>query len=82
MGLAYLGLPERGAKDVLFSRSKGQILTGKRSVHPQPDWWYVGGRMMPGVCVCVCARARARANFGASVALALVTSVICNNIYI
>jgi len=28
--------------------SKGQVFTGKRVVHPQPDWWYVGGRMMPG----------------------------------
>ena len=26
----------------------GQVFTGKRVVHPQPDWWYVGGRMMPG----------------------------------
>jgi len=25
-----------------------KILLGKRNVHPQPDWWVVGGRMMPG----------------------------------
>jgi len=38
----------KGCSDMLVTNSKGQVLTGKRSVHPQPDWWYVGGRMMPG----------------------------------
>jgi len=38
----------KGCSDMLIQNSKGQILTGKRNVHPQPDWWFVGGRMMPG----------------------------------
>jgi len=38
----------KGCSDVLITNSKGQIFVGKRVVHPQPDWWYVGGRMMPG----------------------------------
>lgn len=25
-----------------------KVLLGKRIVEPQPDWWYVGGRMKPG----------------------------------
>jgi ADP-ribose pyrophosphatase YjhB (NUDIX family) len=25
-----------------------KLLLGKRIVEPQPDWWYVGGRMKPG----------------------------------
>lgn len=25
-----------------------KIFVGKRNVHPQPDWWLVGGRMLPG----------------------------------
>mmetsp|Transcript_60921 Transcript_60921/g.89321 ORF Transcript_60921/g.89321 Transcript_60921/m.89321 type:complete len:235 (-) Transcript_60921:82-786(-) len=38
----------KGCSDMLVTNSKGQVFTGKRVVHPQPDWWYVGGRMMPG----------------------------------
>merc|ERR1711918_126364 len=28
-----------------------RIILGKRRVHPQPDWWFNGGRMMPGETV-------------------------------
>jgi len=38
----------KGCSDMLVTNSKGQVLTGKRNVHPQPDWWYIGGRIMPG----------------------------------
>lgn len=38
----------KGCSDMLITDSEGRILLGKRNVHPQPDWWYVGGRMMPG----------------------------------
>ncbi|EKX43055.1 hypothetical protein GUITHDRAFT_54381, partial [Guillardia theta CCMP2712] len=38
----------KGCSDMLITDPKGNIFLGKRIVHPQPDWWYVGGRMMPG----------------------------------
>ncbi|TSC76406.1 MAG: hypothetical protein G01um101431_539 [Parcubacteria group bacterium Gr01-1014_31] len=28
--------------------NNGQILLGQRSREPQPDWWVIGGRMLPG----------------------------------
>ncbi|MDO8560365.1 MAG: NUDIX domain-containing protein [bacterium] len=28
--------------------NSGQMLLGKRSREPQPDWWVIGGRMLPG----------------------------------
>eukprot|EP01116_Phalansterium_solitarium_P015020 TRINITY_DN33034_c0_g1_i1.p1 TRINITY_DN33034_c0_g1~~TRINITY_DN33034_c0_g1_i1.p1 ORF type:complete len:228 (+),score=53.97 TRINITY_DN33034_c0_g1_i1:37-684(+) len=33
---------------IVTNAETGQILTGKRKVEPQPDWWFVGGRMKPG----------------------------------
>ena len=33
---------------LLVSPDAKRILLGKRKVHPQPDWWFVGGRMFPG----------------------------------
>jgi ADP-ribose pyrophosphatase YjhB (NUDIX family) len=24
------------------------VFLGRRKVHPQPDWWFVGGRAKPG----------------------------------
>ena len=48
----HAGAVPRGSLDgsahCAICSSKGQVFTGKRVVHPQPDWWYVGGRMMPG----------------------------------
>ena len=39
----------KGVSDMLIVHPDGgKILVGKRNVHPQPDWWIVGGRMMPG----------------------------------
>jgi len=41
----------KGCADVLVTRSDGsslEILLGRRRVHPQPDWWFVGGRTRPG----------------------------------
>ena len=33
--------------DIIFTH-KGKILLGKRTRHPQADWWLVGGRMRTG----------------------------------
>ena len=39
----------KGCSDVLIMDStRTKVLLGKRLVHPQPDWWFMGGRMMPG----------------------------------
>lgn len=39
----------KGCTDMLIVSADGaKLLLGKRLVHPQPDWWFVGGRMMPG----------------------------------
>ena len=38
----------KGCSDMLITDKEGRILLGKRNVHPQPDWWYIGGRMIPG----------------------------------
>jgi hypothetical protein len=39
----------KGCSDVLIVDStKTKVLLGKRLVHPQPDYWFMGGRMMPG----------------------------------
>ena len=33
---------------MIVRNPEGKILLGRRCVHPQPDWWYIGGRIMPG----------------------------------
>lgn len=33
---------------LLISPDGKRIFIGKRKVQPQPDWWFVGGRMFPG----------------------------------
>lgn len=33
--------------DIALTKN-GQLLLGKRTRHPQPDWWVVGGRMRAG----------------------------------
>lgn len=39
----------KGCTDLLVTSADGsEVLVGRRNVHPQPDWWFVGGRMMPG----------------------------------
>eukprot|EP00965_Chrysotila_dentata_P160538 5300124-Pleurochrysis_carterae.AAC.1 len=39
----------KGCSDLLLVSPDGEkILLGKRSVQPQPDWWFVGGRIFPG----------------------------------
>mmetsp|Transcript_7859 Transcript_7859/g.21426 ORF Transcript_7859/g.21426 Transcript_7859/m.21426 type:complete len:233 (+) Transcript_7859:53-751(+) len=39
----------KGCSDLLVVSADGKsVLLGKRLVHPQPDWWFIGGRMMPG----------------------------------
>ena len=35
----------------LVHPDRERVLLGKRRVHPQPDWWFNGGRMMPGETV-------------------------------
>ena len=34
--------------DCIVLNSKGQMLLGKRTIEPQPDWWIAGGKMVPG----------------------------------
>lgn len=34
--------------DCIVLNSKEEMLLGKRTIEPQPDWWIVGGKMMPG----------------------------------
>ncbi|KAL3788246.1 hypothetical protein ACHAW5_005297, partial [Stephanodiscus triporus] len=39
----------KGCTDVLLLSPDGKrIFLGKRCVQPQPDWWFMGGRMLPG----------------------------------
>lgn len=39
----------KGCSDMLLlSPDANSVLLGKRIVHPQPDWWFVGGRIFPG----------------------------------
>jgi len=34
--------------DCILVNKDGEMLLGKRTFEPQPDWWIVGGRMQPG----------------------------------
>ncbi|MEK6883755.1 MAG: NUDIX domain-containing protein, partial [Nanoarchaeota archaeon] len=34
--------------DICVINTKGQILLGKRTWYPMPNWWIIGGRMKPG----------------------------------
>jgi ADP-ribose pyrophosphatase YjhB (NUDIX family) len=34
--------------DIAITNDRGQLLLGKRTRHPQADWWIVGGRMQTG----------------------------------
>lgn len=34
--------------DICVINTKKQILLGKRTWYPHPDWWIIGGRMKPG----------------------------------
>ncbi|KAL7513026.1 hypothetical protein ACHAXN_012322 [Cyclotella atomus] len=39
----------KGCTDILLLDPTGnKIFTGKRCVQPQPDWWFLGGRIFPG----------------------------------
>lgn len=38
----------KGCADLLLTDDRGMMLMGKRKVHPQPDWWVLGGRMRAG----------------------------------
>lgn len=39
----------KGCTDILLLNPEGtHIFAGKRCVQPQPDWWFMGGRMFPG----------------------------------
>lgn len=39
----------KAVADVLIESADGSLLLlGKRNTEPQPDWWFVGGRMRPG----------------------------------
>ena len=39
----------KACSDVLVTTNNGtKVFLGKRKVEPQPDWWYIGGRVRPG----------------------------------
>ena len=39
----------KGCTDILLLNPAGtHIFTGRRCVQPQPDWWFMGGRIFPG----------------------------------
>ena len=39
----------KACSDMLLVSPDGErIFVGKRNVQPQPDWWFVGGRIFPG----------------------------------
>ena len=39
----------KGCTDILLLNPPGtHIFTGRRCVQPQPDWWFMGGRIFPG----------------------------------
>mmetsp|Transcript_14418 Transcript_14418/g.18249 ORF Transcript_14418/g.18249 Transcript_14418/m.18249 type:complete len:239 (-) Transcript_14418:232-948(-) len=39
----------KGCTDILLLDPAGtHIFTGRRCVQPQPDWWFMGGRIFPG----------------------------------
>ena len=38
----------KACSDMLLVSLDGKVFLGKRRVHPQPDWWFVGGRIFPG----------------------------------
>ena len=39
----------KACSDLLLQSPDGtKVFIGKRLVHPQPDWWFVGGRIFPG----------------------------------
>ena len=47
-GIALYNLV-KGCTDILLLNPAGtHIFTGRRCVQPQPDWWFMGGRIFPG----------------------------------
>mmetsp|Transcript_18239 Transcript_18239/g.25642 ORF Transcript_18239/g.25642 Transcript_18239/m.25642 type:complete len:234 (+) Transcript_18239:58-759(+) len=48
-GLALDALTKACSDILIVSPDKTKVLLGKRKVHPQPDWWLVGGRGRPGL---------------------------------
>jgi 8-oxo-dGTP pyrophosphatase MutT (NUDIX family) len=39
----------KGCSDAFILSAKGtHVLLGKRKIHPQADWWFIGGRIRPG----------------------------------
>ncbi|OLQ04809.1 Dual specificity protein phosphatase 1B [Symbiodinium microadriaticum] len=39
----------KAVSDILVTSPDGShVFLGKRKVHPQPDWWFIGGRAKPG----------------------------------
>jgi hypothetical protein len=57
----------KGCADVLLEdAATGELLIARRTCHPQPSWWFMGGRMRAGDSpqqVCLLAR-RAEAEGG------------------
>lgn len=38
----------RGSTDIVPINRNGEILIGKRTHYPHPDWWIIGGKWNPG----------------------------------
>ena len=38
----------RGCADGVIVNHRGEILLGKRTIYPWPDWWVIGGGIIPG----------------------------------
>ncbi|GBF95786.1 hypothetical protein Rsub_08222 [Raphidocelis subcapitata] len=55
----------KGCADLLVQDSEtGEVLVVKRCSHPQPDWWFLGGRMQAGSTPQQSARANLRREAG------------------
>ena len=59
----------KGCADLFFTDAKGRVLLGKRKVHPQPDWWVLGGRMKAGDTIEEAAARNAKRETGVDVEL-------------
>ncbi|CAE7507243.1 NUDT12 [Symbiodinium natans] len=55
----------KAVSDILVTSPDGaRVFLGKRKVHPQPDWWVIGGRAKPGESPQEAARRNIRRELG------------------
>lgn len=71
----------KGCSDVLVTKhGGGAVLLGKRKVHPQPDYWFFGGRMFPGSTPKACAVKLLRRELGIHVSEDRLHSICCSSL--